>query len=168
MQWPFETAPVAQFLKTYQREHATTLKLLRAFPADKMDFRPSERSNTAHKLAWTFVAEETMMLKAIRNEPVFGTGQIKLPETWDGIIEAFEKQHADVVRELEARQSETLTNKVGFFIGPKQPGEFPAMDFLWMLLCDQIHHRGQLSVYIRMVGGKLPSIYGPTADEPWT
>jgi uncharacterized damage-inducible protein DinB len=43
----------------------------------------------------------------------------------------------------------------------------PKIDFLWFLLCDQIHHRGQLSVYLRMAGGKVPSIYGPSGDEPW-
>jgi uncharacterized damage-inducible protein DinB len=35
------------------------------------------------------------------------------------------------------------------------------------MLHDQIHHRGQFSVYLRMVGGKVPSIYGPSGDEPW-
>jgi len=42
------------------------------------------------------------------------------------------------------------------------------VDFLWFLLCDQIHHRGQLSVYLRMADGKVPSIYGPSGDEPWS
>jgi uncharacterized damage-inducible protein DinB len=42
------------------------------------------------------------------------------------------------------------------------------LDFLWLMLTDQIHHRGQLSVYARMAGGKVPSIYGPSFDEPWT
>jgi uncharacterized damage-inducible protein DinB len=35
------------------------------------------------------------------------------------------------------------------------------------MLCDQIHHRGQFSVYLRMADGKVPSIYGPSLDEPW-
>ncbi len=48
-----------------------------------------------------------------------------------------------------------------------QLGIFQWWKFLWMLLCDQIHHRGQFSIYLRMAGGKVPSIYGPTADEPW-
>ena len=168
MQWPFESTPVSLFLSTYKREHATTLKLLRAFPEDKQDLRPAERSSSAEKIAWTFVAEEIMMLKAIRGESVFGTGAIKSPGSWNAIIDMFEEKHAEIVRELESRSSETLTNKVGFFLGPRQPGDFPAMDFLWMLLFDQIHHRGQLSVYIRVAGAKLPSIYGATADEPWT
>ena len=37
-----------------------------------------------------------------------------------------------------------------------------------MMICDRIHHRGQLSVYVRMAGGKVPSIYGPSADDPWS
>jgi uncharacterized damage-inducible protein DinB len=47
-------------------------------------------------------------------------------------------------------------------------GEMRVGDALWFFLSDTIHHRGQLTVYLRMAGGRLPSVYGPTADEPWT
>jgi uncharacterized damage-inducible protein DinB len=56
---------------------------------------------------------------------------------------------------------------IAFPSGPKQMGEIRVMDFLWLMLMDSIHHRGQLSVYIRPAGGKVPSIYGPSGDEPW-
>ncbi|HYK42494.1 MAG TPA: DinB family protein [Thermoanaerobaculia bacterium] len=46
-------------------------------------------------------------------------------------------------------------------------GRIPVMDFFWNMLLDSIHHRGQLSVYVRLAGGRVPSIYGPTADVPW-
>jgi uncharacterized damage-inducible protein DinB len=46
-------------------------------------------------------------------------------------------------------------------------GDVPKVAFLWFILHDQIHHRGQFSVYLRIAGGKVPSIYGPSADEPW-
>jgi uncharacterized damage-inducible protein DinB len=46
-------------------------------------------------------------------------------------------------------------------------GEFRVIDFLWFIFLDSIHHRGQMSVYLRCAGGKVPSIYGPSADEPW-
>jgi uncharacterized damage-inducible protein DinB len=46
-------------------------------------------------------------------------------------------------------------------------GDVRRQDFLWMMLNDMIHHRGQFSVYLRMAGGKVPSIYGPSKDEPW-
>jgi uncharacterized damage-inducible protein DinB len=40
-------------------------------------------------------------------------------------------------------------------------------DMLWLMLNDSIHHRGQFSIYLRLVGAKVPSIYGPSGDEPW-
>jgi len=61
-----------------------------------------------------------------------------------------------------------LNKTIKFFTGPKQMGDVRRLDFFWFLLSDMIHHRGQLSVYLRMAGGKVPSIYGPSADEPWT
>jgi uncharacterized damage-inducible protein DinB len=61
-----------------------------------------------------------------------------------------------------------LDNTSTFFVGPKTPGPVKRSDFLWFLLHDQIHHRGQFSIYLRIVDGKVPSIYGPSLDEPWT
>ncbi len=43
--------------------------------------------------------------------------------------------------------------------------EGPLREILWLLLFDAVHHRGQLSTYIRPMGGRVPSIYGPSADE---
>jgi uncharacterized damage-inducible protein DinB len=56
---------------------------------------------------------------------------------------------------------------VQFPVGPGKMGDFRAMDVFWTTMMDQIHHRGQFSVYLRLVGAKVPSIYGPTADETW-
>ena len=70
----------------------------------------------------------------------------------------------DAVREMpESRLDETVT----FFTGPGTTGPMRVHDVLWFMLLDSVHHRGQLSVYVRMAGGKVPSIYGPSADEPW-
>lgn len=158
-----------QFLSTYKAEHATTLKVLRAFPPEESEFRPHERSNSARMLAWTFVIEERMMLTAVRNQQVIGSGGgfPQPPDSWDAIIGMFEAQHEELVRELEQATEATGEGVVKFYTGPKQVGDYRTMDFLWFLLHDQIHHRGQLSVYVRMAGGRVPSIYGPTADEPW-
>ena len=62
---------------------------------------------------------------------------------------------------------EELRETVTFFVGPKQMGQYVRLDWCWFLLHDEIHHRGQFSVYLRMADGKVPSIYGPSADEPW-
>jgi uncharacterized damage-inducible protein DinB len=49
--------------------------------------------------------------------------------------------------------------------GGKVVLEQPIGGFLWLILFDAIHHRGQLTTYIRPMGGKVPSIYGPSGDE---
>lgn len=156
-----------QFLDTYQREHAITEKVLRAYPADRGDFRPHERSNTAHQLAWTFVIEERMMLTAVRGQEVLGSGFPPAPETMEGVLATFAMQHEELVHALRDADDAMMEGTVRFYTGPQQVGEYRTSTFLWFLLHDQIHHRGQLSVYVRMAGGKVPSIYGPTADEPW-
>jgi uncharacterized damage-inducible protein DinB len=72
-----------------------------------------------------------------------------------------------VLSRLRDATNPELEGSVTFFTGPKQMGKYSLDDFAWFILHDHIHHRGQLSVYVRMAGGKVPSIYGPSADEPW-
>ncbi len=155
------------FLEKYERNHANTLRVLKAFPGDKSEFRPHERSSSAHKLAWTFVIEESLMLKALRGEQILGGGFPPPPDAWDQVLAAFDKVSGDLVAELRDPKNAELNGTATFFSAPKQTADYPVPDFLQFLLDDQIHHRGQLSVYVRMAGGKVPGIYGPSADEPW-
>ena len=155
------------FPAAYEREHATTLRVLRAFPAEQSAFRPHERSNAALQLAWTFVLEERMMLLAINRESVVGSGFPAPPDSWEKVLDAFEEQHGRLLGRLRSASEAAYAGSVTFFTGPNQMGDIPTYAFLWSMLSDQIHHRGQLSVYLRMAGGKVPSIYGPSADEPW-
>ena len=85
----------------------------------------------------------------------------------EDVITALEKAHRDFGALVASFSDEQLREPVTFLVAPKTPGPSPRMDFAWFLLHDQIHHRGQFSVYLRMAGGKVPSIYGPTGDEPW-
>lgn len=155
------------FPETYEREHATTLKVLRAFPAEQSAFRPHERSSAALQLAWTFVIEERLMLLALNRESVLGSGFPPPPDSWEKVLDAFEEQHQRLLARLHSAGESDYDGTVTFFTGPNQMGEIPISNFLWSMLLDQIHHRGQMSVYLRMAGGKVPSIYGPSADEPW-
>ena len=159
-----------QFLETYDTEHATTMRVLRAYPEDKLDLKPSERSNSARDIAWIFVLERYLGNKVWRDE--FAKGQVsgkppKPPEKWSDLLEQLEKAHQEFRALVAGASLQELEEEVHFFVAPKKMGPITRMNWLWFLLHDQIHHRGQFSVYLRMAGGKLPSIYGPTADEPW-
>jgi len=157
-----------RLLERYELNHAKTLNVLRAFPGAKSEFKPHERSNTALRLAWTFVVEERLLLKAVRGEEVLGSGFPSPPETWDAVLDLFHKGYDDVVAALRDPSNPELQGTVTFFSGPKQTADMAIDFFANFLLDDQIHHRGQLTVYVRMTGGMVPAVYGPSADEPWT
>lgn len=157
------------FLQSFERETAITLKLLRAFPADRAEYRPHEKSRSARELAWIFVTEQGVAGRAIDGTLNFSGGgnHPQVPATFPEVIAAFENAVRST-KEKVAQTAEADLNRPGQFpIGPKQLGDFRAMDIVWITLQDQIHHRGQFSVYLRLVGAKVPSIYGPTADENW-
>lgn len=159
-----------RFLEVYDKEHAITMKVLRAYPADQLDFRPGENCRTARELAWVFVLERGL------GEAVFNDRFAELtnsgeppapPQSWDELLRALEDAHRRYGQMVRSTPSEELSRKVRFFTAPRTIGEVTRMEWLWFLLHDEIHHRGQFSVYLRLAGGKVPSIYGPSGDEPW-
>ncbi|HYK03348.1 MAG TPA: DinB family protein [Thermoanaerobaculia bacterium] len=158
---------ISDFRNLYQAEHERTRKVLEAFPADQAEFKPHERSSSALKLLQTFVVEQNLLLRAVRNEQVVGSGGFgAVPKSWNEALEALETQHREIMERLETLKDGELQT-VQFMTGPGKMGDFEPLHFLRFMLFDQIHHRGQLSVYVRMAGGKVPAIYGPSGDEPW-
>jgi uncharacterized damage-inducible protein DinB len=150
-----------------EQETATTLKVLKAYPKDQAELRPHERSKNALELAWLFAMEQQLGSLAVQDQLDMSSGFPSPPDSFDEVIAAFEEGRASLVKLLREGPDDLLDGTVHFFTGPKQMGDIPKAQFLWFLLHDQIHHRGQFSVYLRMAGGKVPSIYGPSADEPW-
>jgi uncharacterized damage-inducible protein DinB len=162
--------PKEQFLEAYNREHAITMRVLRAYPSDKLDLRPHPKCKTARELAWVFVAERGLGTMVMNDAFASGPPSGEMPpppDSWDELLAAVEKNHADFGAFLKATPDDKMLETVKFFTGPGQLGDIRRMDFCWFLLSDEIHHRGQFSVYLRMADGKVPSIYGPSKDEPW-
>jgi uncharacterized damage-inducible protein DinB len=159
-----------QFLNVYEAEHLTTMRVLRAFPSEKADMRPHPRCKTARELAWMFVLERGLGAKVFENAFAKGApgGSMPAPpESWDAILPALEKAHTDFGDVVRSTSEEQLGQPVKFFTAPGTLGDVSRIDFAWFLLHDQIHHRGQFSIYLRIADAKVPSIYGPSADEPW-
>jgi uncharacterized damage-inducible protein DinB len=160
------------FLENYDREHAVTMNVLRAYPDDQLDLKPSPKSNSARDLAWIFVLERGLGTKVWHDEFAKGMSAVsgnppKPPEKWSDLLAALDSAHGDFRKLIASASDEDLQQEVHFFTAPKTMGTISRLDWVWFLLHDQIHHRGQFSVYLRIAGGKVPSIYGPTADEPW-
>lgn len=155
------------FLQSFQRECDTTLKLLKAYPPNKGDLKPAEKSRSAKELAWTFVLEQGLAAGALKGNVDFTQPMPKPPATFQDVIAAFEQSRRETVANVTNASGEELNRTMQFPVGPGKMGDMRRQDVLWASLMDQIHHRGQFSVYLRMAGGKVPSIYGPSADEPW-
>jgi len=155
-----------QFLSTMAREFPTTLKVLKAFPTGKAELKPHAKARSARELAWAFVTEEKACDMALDGALELGK-MPKPPATLPEVISTYERAHTAFVERLKQTPEADLNKTVKFMTGPKQMGDMRKMDVLWFMLMDGVHHRGQLSVYLRMADGKVPSIYGPSADEPW-
>ena len=156
-----------QLLQTFEREFQTTVKVLKSYPPDKLDLKPAEKSRTARDLAWTFVMELGLLDMAIKGKIDFSGQTPPAPRTMNEILSVYDKSFNDIINKIKRSFEDDLNNMVAFPVGPGKIKDFRMIDIFWTVLMDMIHHRGQMSVYIRLAGGKVPSIYGPTADEPW-
>jgi uncharacterized damage-inducible protein DinB len=150
--------------KQRSQEVPKFVKVLKAMPQGRLDYRPDPRSRTAADLAWVLAAEEAALVTLL------DTGQVewkeeKAPATVDEIAAAYER-NAGAVNERLARLDEAAWEKKGqFMMGGQVVWEDSIGEFVWGFLLDAIHHRGQLSTYLRPMGGKVPAIYGPSADD---
>ena len=139
------------------------LKVLKALPAGRLDYRPDPKSRTAAELGSFMAAEEAALVALLETGTIDWKEQPPLGK--DEIVALFERSAAAVDSRL-ARLDETGWNKPArFVVGGAAAWEDTVGQMMWGFLFDMIHHRGQLSTYLRPMGGKVPSIYGPTADD---
>lgn len=158
------------FLAKLDREFDTTMRVLRSLPDGQAEFRPVSNAKTARDLAWTFALERGLALKIwsdhFARQAPSGT-PAEAPARWEDLLSAIEEAHRGY-REVIARATdEDLEKQVSFFTAPKMMGQMSRLEWLWFMLFDEVHHRGQFSVYVRLAGGRVPSIYGPSEAEPW-
>ena len=157
----------ARLIETVQRETAVTLRVLRAYPPDQGDLKPHPRSMSARELCWLFTMEMRISARALMGAEKLYEGA-EAPTSMPEIVAQFETARDQLLGVLRGCSEEDLGGTVAFPVGPGKLADWPRTEFLWLMIRDQVHHRGQLSVYLRMAGGKVPSIYGPSADEPWS
>jgi len=147
-----------------ERELPRFVKVLKAIPDTRQDYRPDPKSRTAVELAWLLSQSEAALVTLLDT----GTIEWKESKPTGGLsstVAAFEK-NAAAVNERLARLDEKGWEKKGrFLMAGMPPWEESVGGFVWGFLFDAIHHRGQLTTYLRPMGGKVPSIYGPSADD---
>jgi uncharacterized damage-inducible protein DinB len=160
------------FIRRWEQEYPAFIDVCNALPADRLDYRPSPASRSAGELVALLVSIEKGCSELCENgRTSFNSGLRFHPESgWTSLQQmtaALEEYHHKLRHNLNA-MDDTTWNRPAWLTRGEQ--EIILRDsiggLLWLALFDAVHHRGQLSTYIRPVGGKVPSIYGPSGDAP--
>ena len=159
-----EATTVADFLiADFEHETQTTLRVLGAVPNGHLDYRPDSKAKTGLGLVRHIALEDEWLLNCIANgvftPPPDDSDACGIMSPADAVARYNEKVPAALNR-VRAMSGEALASTLNLFDMMQAPG----VNFLAMALKHSVHHRGQLSTYLRAMGGKVPGIYGPTAD----
>jgi uncharacterized damage-inducible protein DinB len=152
------------FLKFWEREAPVTRKVISRIPQDKSDYKPESKSRTARELAWLMVVEEKVLVEGLEKGTVEWR-DFSTPATVEEILAVYDKNHDDFAKRLHALDREAWERECRFVYGDYEISRGTGFHFGWEFLFDTVHHRGQLSTYLRPMGSTVPSIYGPSADE---
>lgn len=149
----------ALFTKFWAHEAKTTRNVLARIPEGN-DYKPDPKSRTAKQIAWQIYAEERMIIEALETGKV-AWAPPEMPATMKDVVDAYETQSADIIKRWKALPDERWNGQLEFF-GKQRP----ASPMAWSFLFDIVHHRGQITTYLRPMGSTVPQIYGPSGDEP--
>jgi len=147
-------------LQGIQMEVTTTKRVLAAVPDSGHEYRPDPKARTAKELAWHLAAEDVKFLDGIANL-AFNTKAGPAPATTTEIVKWYDTNMPRAMARVQAMTAEQLLTPVDFF----GIFNFPAAMYLNFVFGHSVHHRGELAVYLRPMGSKVPSIYGPSADS---
>jgi uncharacterized damage-inducible protein DinB len=159
-----EVKTVADFLiADFENEMQATLRVIQAVPNDHLDYRPDSKSKTSLGLVRHLALEDEWLLNCIANgeftPPPDDSDACGIMNPADAAARYKEKVPVALNR-VHSMSGEKLASVIDMFGMIKAPG----VNFLSMTTKHSVHHRGQLSTYLRPMGGKVPGIYGPSAD----
>ncbi len=152
-------------IECFKAEKPKFVRVLRAMPPDQLAYRPHPRSTSAGDLVW-LLASELGDACAIVDRSELNYVQTPAPTRLEESIAAYERNAGELETRLSGLDDAAWQRKARFLVDGNLAWEAPLGEMLWGFLFDAIHHRGQLSSYLRPMGAKVPSIYGPSADDP--
>ncbi len=154
----------ALFLKIWEKEAPATRKVISRIP-EGSGYRPDAKSRTAREIAWLIVREEIVLADGLEKGKLQWE-ELPAPATIKEILATYDRHHETLLKRLEAIEPARWERAVPFMFGDQEVMKETGYDNAWGFLLDMIHHRGQLSTYLRPMGSTVPQIYGPSADEP--
>ena len=159
-----EVKTVADFLiADFEREMQTTLRVFEAVPGNHLDYQPDPKAKTGLGLLRHIALEDAWLLNSIADgkftPPPDDSDACGIMNPADAVARYKEKVPVALnrVRAMSGEQLSKAIDLLGLF-------QAPGINLLALAIKHSVHHRGQLSTYLRPMGGTVPGIYGPTAD----
>lgn len=153
-------------LPEFDHEMATTRRLIERVPSDKAKWKPHEKSfslgHLAQLLAWMpgWIAQ-TMRQRELNLQGSAGYSY----ETTETLLALFDKNVRDAHEAIESAADKDYDVNWSLKFGDRTVFTLPRGDVVRQHISHLIHHRGQMTVYLRLIDVPVPSVYGPTADE---
>ena len=154
----------ALFMKFWEKEGAATRKVIERIP-EGSDYRPDPKSRPAREIAWLIVREEILLTEGLEKGQLEWV-DVPAPPTVKEVLDTYDRHHDSLTKRLQALETKEWERKVPFMYQGQEVMSDTGYANAWGFFFDIIHHRGQISTYLRPMGSTVPQIYGPSADEP--
>jgi uncharacterized damage-inducible protein DinB len=167
---PEHATVIARYFATVlDQEVGNTVRVLRAVPNDRRDYKPDPKSRTAWELATHIASSDVWFIDSVCDASFVYDPEVEKTltagfRTMDDVVAFYEREFPKRIERLRTTPGEQLAKEVDFF--GMTTG--PAIQFLGLANNHAVHHRGQLMSYLRAMGSKVPGIYGGSADESFT
>ncbi len=153
------------YIPILAQEVEINVRVFKAVPEEERDYRPHSNSMSALEIARHISLEDVWFLQAVIDGqfgPVPPQGQDSEVTSVADAIDLYNEKMPTLIEQVKSLSGERLTQEVSLM------GVFnlPAIGFLSFMIRHSVHHRGQLSAYLRPMGAKVPQIYGGSADDP--
>lgn len=155
--------PNELFTRYWEKELPAFREVIARIP-EGATYRPDPKARSAREIAWLIAREHKVLVEGLERG-VLEWEESPPPESIAEILALFDRVHKDSVPRLKALPASRWDDEVAFTFQGQEAFRSSASDMGWSFLLDTIHHRGQLSTYLRPMGAKVPQIYGPSADE---
>jgi uncharacterized damage-inducible protein DinB len=162
------TPDQAKWLRDYmisglENEYATTRKVLAAYPEGQLSFKLGDKGRPAAELMWHIVQSEAWFAQGLIDAKFAEEGEGAPPATVAEIVALYEQRQPALLEKVKTLTGDELMRAANFF----NVFNLPVVMYLGFWNNHTVHHRGQLSTYIRALNAKVPDIYGGSADEPF-
>ena len=157
-----------ELLPEFDQEMATTRRVIERVPSDRGEWKPHEKSFPLGHLAQLVSLMPGWITQVIQEGRIdLASGPGYSFETTETLLSVFDRKVGEARAALDAVEDAALDESWQLTAGDRVLMSDRKGPVVRSTINHLIHHRGQLTVYLRLLDVPVPSIYGPTADEPW-